>query len=125
MQTKLIKGLTGPLPRLLLGRENPVAFAANAAECVMRARVLTGLFAARSASSKLRGSMDGCRALGAVFPGMDSRIPVFARMRVECARCGNTEDETYEFDMPFAKSQAMKAYEPASARSAARRSRCT
>jgi hypothetical protein len=25
---------------------------------------------------------------------------------------GITEDETYEFDMPFAKSQPMEAYEP-------------
>jgi endogenous inhibitor of DNA gyrase (YacG/DUF329 family) len=34
------------------------------------------------------------------------------RMQVECARCRHTEDETYEFDMPFAKSQPMEAYEP-------------
>jgi hypothetical protein len=40
---------------------------------------------------------------------MDSRIPVVVRMRVECARCGHTEDE---FTIPFAKSQAMEAYEP-------------
>jgi hypothetical protein len=33
-------------------------------------------------------------------------------MQVECARCGHTEDDTYEFDMPFAKSQPMEAYEP-------------
>jgi hypothetical protein len=33
-------------------------------------------------------------------------------MRVECASCGHTEDETYEFDSPFAKSQPMEAYEP-------------
>jgi hypothetical protein len=32
-------------------------------------------------------------------------------MQVECASCGHTEDETYEFDMPFAKPQAMEAYE--------------
>jgi endogenous inhibitor of DNA gyrase (YacG/DUF329 family) len=43
---------------------------------------------------------------------MDKRIPVSVRMRVECARCGHTEDDTYEFDMPFAKSQPMEAYEP-------------
>ena len=33
-------------------------------------------------------------------------------MRVECASCGHTEDETYEFDMPFSKSQPMEASEP-------------
>jgi hypothetical protein len=43
---------------------------------------------------------------------MDNRIPVVVRMRVECDGCGHTEDETYEFDMPFAKAQAMEAYEP-------------
>lgn len=43
---------------------------------------------------------------------MDNRIPVVVRMRVECGSCGHTEDETYEFDMPFAKSQPMEAYEP-------------
>jgi hypothetical protein len=54
---------------------------------------------------------------------MDNRIPVVVRMHVECARCGHTEDETYEFDMPFAKSQPMEAYGLANARSAARRYR--
>ena len=43
---------------------------------------------------------------------MDSRIPVVVRMRAECARRGHTEEETYEFDMPFKKSQPMEAYEP-------------
>lgn len=43
---------------------------------------------------------------------MDNRIPVVVRMHVECASCGHTDDETYEFDMPFAKSQPMEAYEP-------------
>ena len=43
---------------------------------------------------------------------MNNDVPVVVRMRVECARCGHTEDETYEFDMPFAKSQSMEAYEP-------------
>jgi hypothetical protein len=28
-------------------------------------------------------------------------------MRVECARCGHSEDDTYEFDMPLAKAQPM------------------
>ena len=42
---------------------------------------------------------------------MDNRIPVVVRMHVECARCGHTEDETYEFTTPFAKSQPMEAYE--------------
>lgn len=39
-------------------------------------------------------------------------IPVVVRMRVECASCGRLEDETYEFDMPWAKAQPMEAYEP-------------
>jgi len=43
---------------------------------------------------------------------MDDDIPVIVRMRVECARCGHSEDDTYQFDMPFAKAQAMEAYEP-------------
>jgi hypothetical protein len=43
---------------------------------------------------------------------MDHDIPVVVRMRVECARCGHAEDETYEFDMPIAKAQPMEAYEP-------------
>jgi len=47
---------------------------------------------------------------------MDTRVPVVVRMRVECARCGHTEDDTYEFDMPFAKSQSMEAYEPGKCR---------
>jgi hypothetical protein len=33
-------------------------------------------------------------------------------MRVECASCGHAEDETYEFAVPFPKSQAIEAYEP-------------
>lgn len=28
--------------------------------------------------------------------GMDDDIPVVVRMRVECAKCGHLEDETYE-----------------------------
>jgi ribosomal protein S27AE len=35
-----------------------------------------------------------------------------ARPRVECGSGGHTEDETYEFDRPFANSQPMEAYEP-------------
>ena len=58
------------------------------------------------------------------LPGMDDDIPVVVRMRVECARCGHAEDETYEFDLPLAKAQAMEAYEPGSAPGAARRSSC-
>ena len=42
---------------------------------------------------------------------LDSRIPVVVRLQVECSSCGHTEDETYEFDMAFAKSQPMEAYE--------------
>jgi hypothetical protein len=29
-------------------------------------------------------------------------------MRVECARCGHAEDETYEFDLPLGKAQPME-----------------
>lgn len=43
---------------------------------------------------------------------MDNRIPVVVRMHVECTKCGHTENEAYEFDMPFAKSQPMEADEP-------------
>jgi len=43
---------------------------------------------------------------------MDTRIPVVVRMLVECATCGHTEGETYEFDTPLAKSQPMEADEP-------------
>jgi DNA-directed RNA polymerase subunit RPC12/RpoP len=43
---------------------------------------------------------------------MDTRIPVVVRMQVKCPGCGHTEDETYEFSVPFSKSQAMEAYEP-------------
>jgi hypothetical protein len=42
---------------------------------------------------------------------VDNRIPVIVRMHGECATCGHTEDEAYEFDMPLAKSQPMEAYE--------------
>jgi len=52
--------------------------------------------------------------------GWIPRIPVVVRMRVECARYGHTEDDTYKFDMPFAKAQSMEAYEPGKCRSAAR-----
>jgi hypothetical protein len=43
---------------------------------------------------------------------MDDDIPVVIRMRVECARCGHAEDETYEFDLPLGKAQPMEASEP-------------
>ena len=33
-------------------------------------------------------------------------------MRVECAKCGRLEDETYEFDMSLEKARPMEAYEP-------------
>ena len=43
---------------------------------------------------------------------LDRRIPVVVRLRVECARCGHTEDDTFEFDVPFTKSQPMEGEEP-------------
>jgi len=42
---------------------------------------------------------------------MEDDIPVVVRMRVECARCGHAEDDTYEFDLPLTKAQPMEAYE--------------
>ena len=33
-------------------------------------------------------------------------------MRVECAKCGHLEDETYEFDMPVANANPEDAPEP-------------
>ena len=36
---------------------------------------------------------------------LDHDIPVVVRVRVECARCGHAEDESYECDMPRAKVQ--------------------
>lgn len=41
-----------------------------------------------------------------------TKIPVVVRMRVECAKCGYVEDDTYEFDMPIAKAQPREEYEP-------------
>lgn len=43
---------------------------------------------------------------------MDTRIPVTVRMRVKGARCGHTEDDTYEFDMPPDDSEPMEEYVP-------------
>jgi hypothetical protein len=42
---------------------------------------------------------------------MDNRVPVVVRMHVECDRCGHTEDDTYEFDVPFAKWQPLAVRE--------------
>ena len=42
---------------------------------------------------------------------MDSRVPVLVQLHVECARCGHSEDDTYEFDMRFAKSKPMESCE--------------
>ena len=41
---------------------------------------------------------------------MDDDIPVVVRMRVECARCGHFEDDTYEFELPLAESEPMEEY---------------
>ena len=43
---------------------------------------------------------------------MNDDIPVVMRTRVECARCGHAEDDTYEFSLPLAKAQPTEAYEP-------------
>jgi hypothetical protein len=53
--------------------------------------------------------MPVCRG---VVPPWITAYRVVVRMHVECASFGHTEDQTYEFDMPFAKSQPMEAYEP-------------
>ncbi len=42
--------------------------------------------------------------------GMDDGIPVIVRMRIECAKCGHAEDDSYEFDLPRAKAQPRKEY---------------
>jgi len=47
-----------------------------------------------------------CKALR-----IDSRVPVLVQMHVECARCGYTGDETYEFDKPFTRAQPMESCE--------------
>jgi len=48
-----------------------------------------------------------------MLAGMDAKkIPVVVRMRVDCAACGHHEDDTYEFDMPLAKSQPTETSEP-------------
>jgi len=55
---------------------------------------------------------------------IDSEVPVVVRMRVNCARCGHTEDETYELAVPPAKSQPMDAYEPGKCPECGATSRC-
>jgi hypothetical protein len=50
---------------------------------------------------------------------MDDDIPVVVRMRVECAKCGHSKDDTYEFDLPLAEAQPREAYERGPARTAA------
>jgi hypothetical protein len=39
---------------------------------------------------------------------MDDDIAVVVGMRVECARCGHSKGDTYEFDMPLAVAQPME-----------------
>jgi DNA-directed RNA polymerase subunit RPC12/RpoP len=43
---------------------------------------------------------------------MDDDIPVVVRMRVRCASCGHSEDDSYQFDVPLRKAQPMEAYAP-------------
>jgi hypothetical protein len=43
---------------------------------------------------------------------LDDEIPVIVRMRVECARCGRSEDDAYEFYMPRDNSEPMEEYVP-------------
>jgi DNA-directed RNA polymerase subunit RPC12/RpoP len=43
---------------------------------------------------------------------LDDEIPVIVRMSVECARCGRSEDDTYEFEMPRDNSEPMEEYVP-------------
>ena len=47
-----------------------------------------------------------------MIAGMDDDIPVVIRMRAECDRCGDAEDDTYEFDMPRDNSEPMEEYAP-------------
>jgi DNA-directed RNA polymerase subunit RPC12/RpoP len=39
-------------------------------------------------------------------------VPMVITMRVECKRCGHTESETYELDMPVDKAQPLEGREP-------------
>lgn len=43
---------------------------------------------------------------------MRDDIPVFVRVRVECATCGHCEDSTFEFDLPFRKAKPIEVHEP-------------
>jgi hypothetical protein len=36
---------------------------------------------------------------------MDDEIPILVRMRVECTKCGHSEEDTYEFEMPIDEAQ--------------------
>ena len=36
---------------------------------------------------------------------MDDDIPVIVKMRVECAKCRQSDSDTFEFDMPPKKAQ--------------------
>jgi hypothetical protein len=42
----------------------------------------------------------------------EQSLPVIVRMRVNCAQCGHTEDETYEFDMLVGKAEPMEERAP-------------
>ena len=45
---------------------------------------------------------------------MHDDIPVVVWTRIECAKYGHTEDDTYEFDMPLAKARPRGEYVPGS-----------
>ena len=65
-----------------------------------------------SATRRYNARMPRRNRISAGAASMDRNIPVVVRMPVECARCGHTEHEIYEFDMPFKKSQPMETGEP-------------
>jgi hypothetical protein len=47
-----------------------------------------------------------------MLAAMDDNIPVVVRMHVECASCGHSNDEIFEFDMPRDNSEPMEEYVP-------------
>ena len=61
------------------------------------------------------GGLECCmprrRRISAKSASIDSRIPVVVHLQVQCASCGHSEEETYQFDLPFTKAQPMESCE--------------
>jgi DNA-directed RNA polymerase subunit RPC12/RpoP len=45
-------------------------------------------------------------------PQDEPTLPVVVTMRVKCERCGHSEDETYEFDLPVGESHPIEESTP-------------